>query len=69
MGEAAGEVETEDGVLIIKRIHVKLHLKARESHRETAERVHGVYASRCPVDKSLAPAIDITTELVFEAEE
>ena len=64
-----GEVEAgEDRVLIIKRIHVKLHLKAPESARETAERVHGWYAEKCPVYRSLKDAIDITTELVFEAE-
>ncbi len=69
VGETVGEVETAaDGVLIIERIHVKLHLKAAESARETAERVHGIYADKCPVYRSLKAAIDITTELVFEPE-
>jgi uncharacterized OsmC-like protein len=53
-------------VLVIKRIHVKLKLKANEEHRATAERVHGMYAERCPVYRSLVAAIAITTELVFE---
>jgi uncharacterized OsmC-like protein len=61
-----GEIETEEGVLVIRRIHVKLHLKADASHRGTAERVHGVFADRCPVYRSLRAAIQITTELVFE---
>lgn len=66
VGEAVGEIEKEEGVLVIKRIHVKLRLKANEAQRETAERVHGMYAARCPVYRSLRAAIAITTELVFE---
>jgi uncharacterized OsmC-like protein len=66
VGEAVGEIEKEDGVLVIRRIHVKLRLKAQEEHRETAERVHGFFADRCPVYRSLRDAIAITTELVFE---
>ena len=60
-----GEIEKEDGVLVIRRIHVRLKLKARDEHRATAERVHGVFADRCPVYRSLRDAIAITTELVF----
>ena len=67
MSETVGEVELEDHVLVIRRIHVVLKLKAEESHRETAIRVHGFYADKCPVYRTLKPAIAITTELVFEA--
>ncbi len=67
MADAVGEIEKEEGVIVIKRIHVKLRLKAKEEHRETAERVHGMFASRCPVYRSLIAAITITTELNFEA--
>jgi uncharacterized OsmC-like protein len=66
VGEAVGEIEKEEGVLVIKRIHVKLRLKAAEEQRATAERVHGMYAERCPIYRSLRDAIAITTELVFE---
>ncbi|HEX9147733.1 MAG TPA: OsmC family protein [Thermoanaerobaculia bacterium] len=66
IGEAVGEIEKEEGVLVIKRIHLRLKLKAAESERETAERVHGFYQDRCPVYRSLRAAIAITTELVFE---
>lgn len=62
-----GEIEKEEGVLVIRRIHVRLHLKAPASDRETAERVHGFYAERCPVYRSLRAAVAITTELVFES--
>ena len=61
-----GEIETEDGVLVIRRIHVRLKLKAPASARPAAERVHAVFADRCPVYRTLRPAIGITTELVFE---
>jgi uncharacterized OsmC-like protein len=67
VSEAVGEVELEDSVLVIRRIHVILKLKALESHRETASRVHGFYADECPVYRTLKPAIAITTELLFEA--
>ena len=67
MSETVGEVELEDNVLVIRRIHVVLRLKAEESHREIASRVHGFYAEKCPVYRTLKPAIAITTELVFEA--
>jgi uncharacterized OsmC-like protein len=66
VSETVGEVELEDHVLVIRRIHVILKLKAEESHRETAIRVHGFYADKCPVYRTLKPAIAITTELVFE---
>ena len=59
-------METEDHVLIIRRIHTTLKLKADRSHWETAQRVHGFFADRCPVYRSLKAAIEITTELVLE---
>ena len=66
MSEAVGEVELDGSVLVIRRIHVVLKLKAEEGHRETAQRVHGFFADRCPVYRTLIPAIAITTELLFE---
>ena len=66
IAEALGEIEKEDGVLVVRRIHVRLLLKANEEQRATAERVHGMYADRCPVYRSLKAAIAITTELIFE---
>jgi len=65
VAEAVGEIEKDEGVLVIRRIHVKMLLKASEEQRATAERVHGMYADRCPVYRSLRDAIAITTELVF----
>lgn len=66
MSEAVGEIELEDNVLVIRRIHVRLKLKVDESQRETVNRVYGLFADRCPIYRSLKAAIQITTELVFE---
>ena len=66
MAEAVGEVELEDNVLVIRRIHVVFKLKAAESDRETANRVLGFFADKCPIYRTLKPAIAMTTELVFE---
>lgn len=67
-GEAVGDVEVEDGVLVIRRIHVVARVRASAGHREAVERVHGVYPDQCPVYRSLRNAIAISTELVFEAD-
>jgi uncharacterized OsmC-like protein len=59
--EVSGEVETEDGVLVIKRIHVHLKLAARDDVRDTVERVHSIYAMRCPLYRTLHSAIQLTS--------
>ena len=67
--EVTGEVETEDKVLVIRRIHVAMRLAAAESVREVVERVHGFYAMRCPLYRTLRGAIELTSayELVETA--
>ena len=64
--EAIGEVEIEDGVLVIKRIRMLVRLEAKEAQRDAAERIIRNYAMRCPVYRSLYKAIDITTEMDFQ---
>jgi uncharacterized OsmC-like protein len=59
--DARGEIETEDGVLVIRRIHVEFTVSCPEDVRETVERVHGFYADKCPIYRSLRPAIQITS--------
>ncbi len=56
-----GEVETEDGVLVIRRIHVSMRLVAAEEKRATIERVHGIYAMNCPLFRTLHKAIELTS--------
>ena len=59
--DVTGEVETEDGVLVIRRIHVLLRLAAPEEVRDTVERVHGFYAMRCPLYRTLHGAIALSS--------
>lgn len=56
----------DDGVIVIRRIHVTYRLKADEDVRETVERVHGLHANRCPVYRTMKDSIEITTEYVLE---
>jgi uncharacterized OsmC-like protein len=66
VGHATGEVELEGSVLVIKRIRVRMELRAPAAQREVAERAHAVYADSCPVYRSLKAAIAITTDLDFK---
>ncbi|MDQ3911130.1 MAG: hypothetical protein M3305_05040 [Actinomycetota bacterium] len=61
--DTVGEVETENKVLVLKRIKQTLHLTAEEKDRESIERVIQVYEDSCPVAVSIKPAIEITSEL------
>jgi uncharacterized OsmC-like protein len=61
-------VELEGKVLVLRRIHVRLELRAEAANREVAERVHGLFADACPLYRSLRAAIGITTELVLVEE-
>ncbi len=59
-----GEIEKEDGVLVIRRIHAHYTLHAPdldESRRAAVERAYALHAERCPVARSLKGAIAVTT--------
>ncbi|MBI4541366.1 MAG: OsmC family protein [Gemmatimonadetes bacterium] len=64
--EGRGEIETDEGVLVIRRIFVCYHLRASASQREAAERAHSVHHGKCPVYRTIHRCVDITTELVLE---
>lgn len=66
VADVTGEVETEEGVLIIRRINVAMHVIAPASARETIERVHGLYAMRCPLYRTLHKAIQLTSSYTLE---
>jgi uncharacterized OsmC-like protein len=68
VGEVTGEVEEEDGVLVIRRIHLSMRLAAREQVRQTVERVHGLYAMRCPLYRTLHKTIELTSSFTLEEE-
>jgi len=59
--EVTGEVEEEDGVLVIRRIHVAMRLVAPEQTRENVDRVHAIYAMKCPLYRTLHSAIRLTS--------
>ena len=69
--EVRGEVEDDKGVLVIKRVHVTHTLRAEDPDavRDTVKRVHGVYAERCPVYRSLRPAFQITSRVEIVPED
>ena len=64
--DVTGEVESEDGVLVIKRIHVDLRLNAPEDARATVDRVHGMYAMRCPLYRTLHTAIALSSSVILQ---
>ena len=66
VAEVTGEVETEEAVLVIRRIHVAMRLVAPEQARETVERVLGLYAMRCPLYRTLHNAIQLTSSFTLE---
>ena len=59
--DVTGEIEIEEGVLVIRRIHVVYHIQAPADAKAIIERVHEIHADHCPVYKSLHKAIEITT--------
>ena len=61
VAEITGEVEAEEGVLVIRRIHVAMQLVAPEESRDVVDRVHGIYAMRCPLYRTLHNAILLTS--------
>ena len=61
-----GEVEKDEGVLVIRRIRVTYHLKAAAGDEEAVRRVHDFHADRCPVYKTIQGCVDIETELKIE---
>lgn len=58
-----GEIESDAGVLIIRRIHVTYSLEAPDADPKLVERVLAMHAQACPVYRSLHPQIEITTSL------
>jgi uncharacterized OsmC-like protein len=61
--DVVGEIETENKVLVCKRITITFHLSAEEEDREAVERVLEVYEDSCPVARSIKGAVEIRSEL------
>jgi uncharacterized OsmC-like protein len=67
MADVTGEVEEEDGVLVIRRIHVAMHLAAPEEEREKIECVHAIYPMSCPLYRTLHNAIRLMSSFELVA--
>ncbi len=59
-------MEVEDGVLVLRRIHVVFTLKEVAAGKvAAAQRAHDAFKDKCPVYRSVHRAIDVTTELAI----
>ena len=67
--EVTGEIETEEGVLVIRRIQVAMRLVAPADAKEIVERTHAIYAMRCPLYRTLHNAIRLISSVELVAPE
>ena len=65
VADVTGEIEKEDGVLVIRRIRIRYRLRIPPEKREVAERVRAVHATACPVARSIGKCIEIGTEVEY----
>ncbi len=65
--DVTGEVEEEEGVLVIRRIHVSMRLAAPEDAREKIDRAHTFYPMRCPLYRTLHNTIQLTSSFELVA--
>ena len=61
--DVQGKVGKDDGVLVIRQIHVKYNLKAAGADEKAIQRAFALHPMRCPVYRTLHRCIEITTEL------
>ena len=65
--DTIGEIEKENNVLVIKRIHIIYNLiidaGLAAEKAEAIDRVMNIHANACPVHRSIGSSIDITTNL------
>ena len=63
--EVKGRVGKEEGVLVVRHIHVKYLLRATDEDEAAIARAYDLHPMRCPVYRTLHKSIDITTELAI----
>lgn len=65
--DTIGEIEKENNVLVIKRIHITYHLtidaELANEKADAIQRVMNIHANACPVHRSIGSSIQITTDL------
>ncbi len=61
-------MENEDGVLVLKRVHVAYRIRVDpDADREKIQRAFDHHMPHCPVYRSIGAAVEITTSLeVFD---
>ena len=64
--ESVGEIEKEDNVLVVRRIHVTYYLRLAPDKREAATRAHNLHVDYCPVARTIGGCVAITTTLEME---
>ena len=64
--EAVGEIEKEDNVLVVRRIHVTYRLRLAPEKREAAQRVLGFHADHCAMARTIRGCVQITTSLEMD---
>lgn len=57
----------DDGVLVLRRVHVAYELEADDTDADTIERVHGFHADKCPVARSIGGSVAISTSYTLVA--
>ncbi len=66
VANGTGDVEVEDGILVIKRIHVSYELTVdSDVDRAKIQRAFDHHMARCPVHRSLGSAIECTASLTL----
>jgi len=65
VGHVTGDVESDGGVLVVRRIHTRYVLRIDASKRDIVERVRAMHADKCPVARSIKGSIDVTTEVTY----
>ena len=61
-----GEVELDEKILVIRRIHVTYTLRLDPEKREAAERAHQHHIPACPTARTIRGCVDITTALEMQ---
>lgn len=64
-GYVTGEIEQEQGVLVVRRIHVRYELAVPRDAREHVERVLAVHAGACPVARTIGRCVDLATVVEY----
>ena len=63
--EVTGHVGKDEGVLVIRRIHVVYRLQAAHADQAAIQRAFDLHPMRCPVYRTLHRCIEVTTELTI----